>query len=96
MIAALADVSPLWKVVGTLLFNVGLTVFTRVAGDVLFNGVLNFDVFNFFVERWKRVGPARGASASKQWEQPPATSARIAFTDHSFGGITLTIPESIP
>jgi hypothetical protein len=51
MIATLAEVSPFREIIRPLLLEIRLPIFTSASGDVLFNGIFDFDFADLFVER---------------------------------------------
>ena len=64
VVAALAELAPFGEVVGALLLHVGLAVFARDSGNVLFDGILDSDVPDLFVQRRQRIGPRKKVNRS--------------------------------
>ena len=60
VVTALAELAPFGEVVGALLLHVGLAVFARDPGNVLFDGILDSDVPDLFVQWRQRIGPKKG------------------------------------
>lgn len=82
MVAPLAQLPPLRKSIGPLLFDIRLAVCPLRAGNLLRNGILDLDGLDGLIERWKGIAPVH---------QVPGQRSRSANGLMSLAGGRLTI-----
>jgi hypothetical protein len=83
---------PLWQIVGTLLFDIRLSICAMRAIEFLHNRIFHPNFLDHFIKSGEVVAPARTISSVLLYNR----RLIMASTHHSFGGITLTMPDFIP
>lgn len=58
----LSDLTPLWQIVGSLLFNIGLCIDAVLPSKFLCDWVLDSDALDGFAQIWEGLAPIHNVS----------------------------------